>query len=96
MKILFRKGEFFLWFLTNYSNYRNFSVAFKTDLSIKPSILDCGVFDIPRFLLRYKQRVAVISIRIWSRKGLGAFFIDNGFRQYIGEVPTNISFLLFV
>ena len=59
----------------------------KTDLSITSSILDCGVFNILRFLLRYKQRLAVISIQIWSKNGLGAVFIDNGVCQYTGEVP---------
>ncbi|GMN28690.1 hypothetical protein TIFTF001_051680 [Ficus carica] len=34
--------------LTNYSNLSESSVEFKTELSVKPSILDCGVFDIPR------------------------------------------------
>ncbi|GMN59386.1 hypothetical protein TIFTF001_028477 [Ficus carica] len=59
-----REVNSFFGSLTNYSNLSESSVEFKTDLSVKPSILDCGVFDIPRFLLRYKQRVAVISIRI--------------------------------
>ena len=59
-----KKVNSFFGSLTNYSNLSESSVEFKTDLSIKPSILDCGVFNIPRFLLRYKQRVAVTSIQI--------------------------------
>ena len=52
-----KKVNSFFGSLTNYSNLSESSVEFKIDLSIKPFILDCGVFNIPRFLLRYKQRV---------------------------------------
>ena len=41
-------------------------MAFFFDLLINPSIIDCGVFIIPRFLLSYKQQVA-ISYKFVSR-----------------------------
>ena len=55
-------------------------VAFSLNLSINPSIIDCGIFIIPRFLLPYKQRVVVsyksISKQSWSHSWSTSFLVS--------------------
>ena len=40
-------------------------VAFSFDLSINPSLIDCGIFIIPRFLLPYKPQVAIFHTNMF-------------------------------
>ena len=47
-----------LWFFQELSNLSEFR-DIHHDLSINPTIIDCGVIIIPRFLLQHKQWVKI-------------------------------------
>ena len=75
-------------------------VAFSIDLSINPSIIDCGVFIIPRFLLPYKQQVVVsykyVSRQYYSHSWSTSFSISwYGSYQLVLEHGTSCRFASF-
>ncbi|GMN58110.1 hypothetical protein TIFTF001_027202 [Ficus carica] len=67
--------------MKNYSNLSGFSVAFTNDLSINPSIVDCGVITIPRFLPLIGNGSRFLPVR----NDLGDL-LEYGFRHIVGVV----------
>ena len=63
-------------------------MAFFFDLSINPSIIDYDVFIIPRFLLPYKQWVAVSYINLFL-DDLGVI-LDQQVSQFLGVDHINV------